>query len=43
MANSIFTLFLFLTFLAHLKALYECLGMNFGAITAYLLYRFPKG
>ena len=38
-----FILFLFLTNVAHLKTLYKCLEINFGAITAYLLYRFPKG
>ena len=37
-----FILFLFLTNVAHLKT-YKCLEINFGAITAYLLYRFPKG
>ena len=28
---------------AHLMALYKCLEMNFGAITVYLIYHFPKG
>ena len=35
-------LFLFLRYVALLKASYKCLGMDFGQITAYLLYRFPK-
>ena len=36
-------LFLFLTDIAHLKALYKCLEMDVVEITVYLLYPFLKG
>ena len=34
---------LFLTNLAYLNALYKRLEIDFREVTAYLLYRFPKG
>ena len=39
----ILLLSLFLSNVAHLKTLYDCLEMGFGAITVYLLHRFSKG
>ena len=35
--------FYFLTNVGYLKTLCKCLGKDFGATVAYLMYRFPKG